>query len=273
MRGCLYAGTLIFITIIYGIWFEPYAVGVHHIWIRDGYLGKILGNKVVVQLSDLHILKIGKREQKVLRILSDLKPDIVFLTGDYVPWQGDYAPAMQFLSLLRARIGIWAVMGDYDYSSPRKSCIFCHEEGTGKPTREHSVRFLKDSRDLLVLPEGQVSILGFDGEGGDLFSPRKTSLPQNGQATIIILSHNPLAFDSISDNRSSLMLAGDTHGGQIPLPAWLFHVMGYKKNALYNQGLYERGRKKMFVSRGIGTSHLPIRLLRPPEVVVYHFQK
>jgi predicted MPP superfamily phosphohydrolase len=26
----------------------------------------------------------GKREQKILKILDDLQPDIIFLTGDYV---------------------------------------------------------------------------------------------------------------------------------------------------------------------------------------------
>jgi predicted MPP superfamily phosphohydrolase len=69
------------------------------------------------------------------------------------------------------------------------------------------------------------------------------------------------------------MLSGDTHGGQIPLPGWFFGIMGYDKNALYNQGLFERGSKKMFVSRGIGWSHMPIRLFRRPEVVVFHFEK
>jgi predicted MPP superfamily phosphohydrolase len=47
--------------------------------------------------------------------------------------------------------------------------------------------------------------------------------------------------------------------------------MGYTKNALYNEGVFEKGQKKMYVSRGIGTSHIPIRLFRQPEVVIFHF--
>jgi predicted MPP superfamily phosphohydrolase len=47
--------------------------------------------------------------------------------------------------------------------------------------------------------------------------------------------------------------------------------MGYKKTALYCEGIFKNGYKKMFVSRGIGTSHFPIRLFRQPEVVVFHF--
>lgn len=271
LRMCFGVGCLILALIIYSIWIEPNQIKIHHVWIRDGSLKKILGGKVVVQLSDLHLSKIGKREQKVLEILNALRPDLVLLTGDYVTWGGDYASALSFLSQLKAKIGVWAVMGDYDYSRSRKSCIFCHEEGTGKPSRQHSVRFLKDSMDLVSLPEGLLCIAGIDGEGGYSFSSDKSFAHAEGQVPTIILSHNPLNFDLISDDRNLLMLAGDTHGGQVPLPSLLYSIMGYKKNALYNQGLFEKRQKKLFVSRGVGTSHLPIRFFRPPEIVIFHF--
>jgi predicted MPP superfamily phosphohydrolase len=116
--------------IIYGVWIEPNRIEVHHIWISDKYLGKVLEKKIVVQLSDLHIRRIGSREQEILKILNELKPDFIFLTGDYVKWNGDYEAALIFLSQLKARIGIWGVLGDYDYSNSRKSCLFCHEVGS-----------------------------------------------------------------------------------------------------------------------------------------------
>ena len=259
------------VLIIYGFVIEPNQVEVHQVWIRETKLAELLGSKVVVQLSDLHIPSIGKREHKVLEILNELKPDIVFLTGDYVQWEGDYASALRFLSLLRAKIGVWAVMGDYDYSNSRKSCEFCHEQGSGKPTSKHSVRFLKNSKDDVRLPEGSLIIIGVDGEGNNPFDTKRTSLTMDNKPPTIILSHSPLNFDFIDNDQKVLMLAGDTHGGQVPLPGWFFTVMGYKKNALYSQGLFEQGQKKMFVSRGIGTSHVPIRLFRQPEVVVLHF--
>jgi uncharacterized protein len=73
-------------------------------------LGRILDKITFVPLSDLHIEDIGKREQKILKILDDLKPDIIFLTGDYVKWKGNYKAALTFLSQLRAKIGIWGVI-------------------------------------------------------------------------------------------------------------------------------------------------------------------
>jgi len=261
------------LIIAYGVCVEPYRIEVHHVWISDKYLGKVLEKKVVVQLSDLHVSKMGKREQTVLKILDNLKPDFVFLTGDYVGWHSDYRGALDFLSQLKAKSGIWAVMGDYDYSNTRKSCLFCHEEGTGKSSLRHSVRFLRDTIEPVSSEEGTFWIGGIDIERKDLISSTGGVLSLPGKKPLIILSHNPLFFDRIDREQEVLVLAGDTHGGQIPMPSWLLIALGYRKNALYSQGLFQTGRKKMFVSRGIGTSHVPVRILRQPEVTVLHFRE
>jgi predicted MPP superfamily phosphohydrolase len=78
-------------------------------------------------------------------------------------------------------------------------------------------------------------------------------------------------FDYLEADQDVIMLAGDTHGGQFPLPPWLWNLLGYEKNAKYNHGWFKDGKKRMYVTRGIGTSHWPIRILRRPEIVVIHF--
>ncbi len=246
----------------YGTLVEPNLVEIHHLWIEDSGAGEALKGKVAVHLSDLHIGKFGSHEKKILGILEEIDPDMIFLTGDFVKWQGHYQGALTFFSRLKAKIGIWAVMGDYDYSNSRKSCIFCHEQGSGRPTQEHSVHFLKDSAENICLQERDVLIGGIDGS---------EEVDPNGINSTIMLSHSPLSFDDLDDNRDILVLAGDTHGGQVPIPSWLWKFLGYDKCARYNQGFFKKGKKKMFVSRGIGTSHFPLRIFRRPEVVVLHF--
>jgi uncharacterized protein len=265
------SGAFLMFLLLYGLTFEPNEVEINHIYIRNAALERIFGNKVVVQLSDLHIRNIGSREQKVLGILKNLDPDIIFLTGDYVPWKGDYAPAMEFISQLHAKTGIWAIMGDYDYSNSRQSCLFCHVKESGKPASTHRVRFLRNNSELLRLPAGEVRLAGVDGEDSDSNDAKTTFSGIGNEAPIILLCHNPLIFDHLPQGYNILMLSGDTHGGQIPIPAWAFSVIGYNKNVLYNQGLFEKGSNKMYVSRGIGWSHLPVRLFRKPEVLVLHF--
>lgn len=255
----------------YGIFVEPYQIEIRHLWIEDLRLGKILEGKIAVHLSDLHMSKIGRREQKVLNILNGLRPDIIFLTGDYVSWKGDYEASLIFLSKLKAKIGIWAVMGDYDYSRSRKSCLFCHEQGSGKPTYRHRVRFLRNALEKVNLDGGTIWIGGMDLERENPFSSKRLPLLK-GEEPAIILSHNPLNFELLDEDLNTLMVSGDTHGGQIPLPSWLWKILGYEKCGKYNHGLFQKGQKKMVVSQGVGTSHLPIRIFRRPEVVVLHFK-
>lgn len=253
----------------YGVFVEPNDIELNHVRISDPELARVLGDKVVVLLSDLHIGTPGLREERLMRMLEELRPDIIFLAGDYVPWQGDYAGAFGFLSRLKARIGIWGVLGDYDYSRSRQSCLFCHEQGSGKPTGRHGIMFLKNRAAEVSIDGRSLRIVGIDIED----EPSAWPLLQGGKKDppVIALSHNPLVFDLVPDDRSVVLLAGDTHGGQVALPDWVFDVMGYRKNARYNRGLFEQMNKKMYVSSGIGTSHLPIRLFRKPEIAVLHF--
>lgn len=259
------------LVIVYGMGVEPYQVEVRHILIRNVGLNEVLAGKTAVHLSDLHIAKIGRREERVFRILEELRPDLIFLTGDYVPWNGDYEPALTFLSRLSAPLGVWAVIGDADYSNSRKSCLFCHEPGTGKPTKRHAVRFLRNTAERVELPEGHMWIGGTDVAPEHRLISINTILPRREDAPVIFLSHSPLAFDHVDEDRELFVLAGDTHGGQIYLPTRLWRLLGSEKCARYNQGLFRKGSKRMYVSRGIGTSHLPLRILRRPEVVVLHF--
>ena len=248
---------------IYGFFIETGNIEVTHLWPDNPRLQKILKGKTAIHLSDTHTGKTGPNEKQVLRLVEEINPDFIFLTGDYVKWDGDYDSAMRFLAGLKAKEGIWAVMGDYDYSNSRKSCLFCHESGSGKITDQHNVKFLRNNKQEINLPYGVLTIAGVDEKDKD------SEYDVSGAE--IILSHSPLFFDNCDKNSNALVLSGDTHGGQIPLPGWLWLLLGYKKNAKYEQGLFKKGDSMMYVNRGIGTSHIPFRFFRRPEVVVLHF--
>jgi predicted MPP superfamily phosphohydrolase len=267
--------------VIYGIWIEPYQVEITRVTIEHPQLARTLKGKTVVQISDLHTDSIGRREEKVLKILKEIDPDLIFLTGDYVKWSGGYEAALTFLSQLKAKMGIWAVMGDSDHTHSRKSCLFCHEPGSGNPTRRHSVRFLRNSWEEVEIGDGVLRIIGLEHEREwkentketieQLLLPDSSAFNPAQKGASIVLSHSPMVFDSLDENHDILILSGDTHGGQIPLPSWLWNIVGYEKCARFGQGLFEKGRKRMFVSRGVGTSTFPVRIMRRPQVVVLSF--
>jgi uncharacterized protein len=144
--------------------------------------------------------------------------------------------------------------------------LFCHEPGTGKPTRAHDVRMLRNEAVSVNVGGKELTIVGLD-EQDDAYYEMVAHVPKG----CLVLNHSPLGFDDLDGGLGVLMLAGDTHGGQIPLPSWVWHVIGYEKNARYNDGLFQKGRDTLYVNHGIGTSHVQIRLFCPPEIVVFQF--
>jgi uncharacterized protein len=259
------------VVLFYGVAIEPHLLDIRHVTIHDPYLSNILKNKIVVHLSDLHIGNIGKREQKLLQMLHDIQPDYIFLTGDYVKWKGDYKEALKFLTKLKAKTGVYAVMGDYDYSNTRQSCLFCHDISDNVFTIKDELHFLRDSAEQVMTENGSFWIAGLERKEQEADMPlRYFSFLKDNQPAII-LCHSPMIFDHFDENQYVTILAGDTHGGQIPLPSWIYKIIGYDKNLRYNHGLFVEGMKTMYVSSGIGTSHIPLRLFRRPEIVLLHF--
>jgi hypothetical protein len=210
----------------YGFWIEPYQIEINHVYPTNPSLKKVLAGKTAVHISDLHLTALADQGEKLIEIVIELKPDFVFLSGDHVPWQGSYEPALDFLAKLDAKFGVWAVMGDYDYSNDRKSCLFCHEPGTGQPTKRHRVRFLRNSMEKASIEGGTLQIVGVEYESDSRTVDGSGKRPNvAGAGASIVLSHSPLLFDELSGDEGILVLAGDTHGGQVWLPDWLWSLL------------------------------------------------
>ena len=248
-------------------------VGVTHVTVADKKFNEIFKGKQLVHITDLHMASIENREKKVLAILDALDPDYVFLTGDLIPWRGDVSVALGFLSQLHPKADAFGVMGDYDYSNDRSACLFCHKKDSAAKTSAHHVIMLKNTAQKIRVNDQSVYVLGLDDreQGENNLLNDLSKIPDN--ASLIVLAHNPLLFELFDKDKKMFMMAGDTHGGQIPLPKIIWKILGYEKNEKYGYGLFGEKKKKMFVSRGVGWSHLPFRLFANPEIVVYHFIK
>lgn len=273
--GFITIGFLV-LLFIYGYFIEPNRIKIREIKIHSEVVNNSLTDKTIVHLSDLHLSGFGKNEISILNRIDQIDPDLIFLTGDYIKWKGDNKPALKFLSRLKAEHGVFAVMGDYDYSDSKNSCLFCHEKGSGKPTKQHSVIMLRNSFHEITINGKKIKIVGIDGGYEELDDFKYIDTVADENSFLLVLSHSPLAFDQFSPaqfspNNKMMMFAGDTHGGQVKLPRWLFKLLGYEKNVRYNYGLYNQGNKTMYVTRGTGTSHFRFRLFCPPEIAVFRF--
>ena len=74
--------------------------------------------RTLVHLSDLHFGPIvnPRHLERAIEAANDLRPDLIALTGDYISHDRSYAaPCAELVGRLRARYGVFAVLGNHDH--------------------------------------------------------------------------------------------------------------------------------------------------------------
>lgn len=257
--GCI---ALLFFLFAYAYWIEPNWIEVTHHSIKL----ETPQSLKIAHLSDLHIRSIGYRERKILTILEQEKPDVIFITGDSVAEDGNYEAVGNFFGKLHARLGTWTVSGNWEHWRPATQEQNSNADGSEaehKIYRSAGVKFLNNSSEQLI--KG-IWVVGIDDAmaGSPNIQKAVKGVP-NGVITIGLF-HSPSFFDQIN-NEFNLVFSGHTHGGQVRLPLiaplWLPDGSGR-----FIAGWYDRNNSKMYVSRGLGNSILDIRFLCRPELSI-----
>ena len=240
----------------YALFIEPY-------WIQVTYSdmhGDVTAPLKIAHLSDLHIVGMGRRERRLLEILDQEKPDVIVMTGDSIgQWvgayghSGDYSKAKKLYQYLHAPLGVWFVRGNWENAKPvPNEQAFYQSAG---------VHLLVNSGAAL---RPDVWIAGLDDPRSGIPNVASALAGAPANAYTILLFHSPAYFGHV-EGRVKLCLTGHTHGGQVRLPfVQPFWLPG--GSWPYVEGWYEGKGSKMYVSRGLGTSILPIRFLCRPEV-------
>jgi predicted MPP superfamily phosphohydrolase len=214
----------------------------------------------VVQISDIHHGLFLPKEWlcEAVRQANRLNPDIIALTGDFVTYsRRNIGPAAELLGRLRARYGVFAVLGNHDFRVDAASIT--------EALRQRHIDVLRNRHVTLWFGGESVYLAGVDdyGYGADLRQAMR-GVPR-GAATIL-LAHNPRVIHLASRHNVSLVLSGHTHGGQVNLPV-LGTVYGRSPERLrYKIGWDRMAATQIYVSRGIGTIVLPWRLRCPAEI-------
>lgn len=213
---------------------------------------------VIAHLTDLHIHRFGHLEGQVIQALVDCKPDLVVMTGDMVESFRDLDAFVQFLEEL-APLGVESVatLGNWEHSTV----------GLIEKVQE-----IYDDYDVrLLINEGMRLASGLEVAGTDDGSTGNADLGATlaGVSTEpgrIFLTHAPGIFyaQQVYDMPFDLVLAGHTHGGQVRLGSWRPVTSGH-----YVAGYYDTMLGRAYVSRGIGTTNLPVRLMCRPELPIF----
>jgi len=264
-------------VLVYGMLIEPNRIVVRQVEVPSPALGQFFGDAHVVHLSDLQIRGIGRREKKLIRLLEEIDPDYVFVTGDFSQKNGDYQAALELLDRIPAREGIWGVLGNTDYNRQRMYCALCHTDESYIDLRgSDPITMLRNDVVHLERNGRRLELIGldeYDGHDGykDAYSPTRVLDSACDDFPKLVLAHTPFCVDYAERRRVNLFLAGDTHGGQVVLPDPILQFVMPDKQMKYRTGLFNVGALFLHVNPGIGWNNLPIRIGCPPEITVLNF--
>lgn len=192
---------------------------------------------------------------RAVALLTDVRPDLVVLGGDYVTF-GDrryVEPVAELLApLASAPHGSFAVLGNHDDDRDMPAAL----------SRRGFV-VLKDQRTRITVRHEPVDLIGIRYWTRTL--AHVTSVVKGSGPTSVLLAHDPRRLSQAAQLDIPLVLSGHTHGGQVLLPgagalaAREFPVLAGQAHEL---------NTTLFVSRGVGTVYVPVRINCPPDVAV-----
>lgn len=241
-------------------WYEPQALQVE----KSAVPSSLPGGRVrMVQVSDLHLSSFDDYFKKVASQVARLEPDLIVLTGDYLEEERNIRGVLSFLKELHAPHGIYAVQGNWEYWSRLE----------GENLRRHfagaGVKLLINERADLEIKGRALSIYGMD-------YPSVTDSLNRLQQDIdprrfnLLLSHVPAFAHEQLSQHINLVLSGHTHGGQVRLPYLPpFYLPRYSGRFVAGYYQVSEHQVPLYVSRGVGTSVLPLRFLCRPEIGLF----
>lgn len=254
----------IFLIGVWSVFFEPYRFKVEKIKIGIKNLPPVFEGTKIVQLSDLHSGKMGRRERKALEMVKKINPDFIFITGDFVDrrtkninYFRDFFPQLS----QNGKIKIFGVYGNHDHSNknfPTFNNFF----------KENGVVILNNESQKIFKEENFIYLLGADDPHRNFDNMEKTMAGLEENVPKILLAHSPDILQKTRDKKINLILTGHTHGGQVNIPFLVKLVLPLKYDKKYQQGLFQDNDTYLYVNRGVGTTLLPIRFNSPPEVTL-----
>lgn len=186
------------------------------------------------------------------------RPDLIVLGGDYVTFADRryIGPAAEALARLNAPHGVFAVLGNHDDDREVPAAL----------TR-HGIEVLRDARTERRVRDERIDLVGiryWTRRGAEI-----AAAARGAGSHAILLAHDPRRLREAAALDIPLVLSGHTHGGQVVLP--VLGAVAARKFPVV-AGSAALGNTRIFVSRGVGTVYVPVRLACPPEIVVLTLQ-
>ena len=251
--------TIGIVCFLYGYFVEPYWIEVKTIEIKTEKLRE--ASFKLVHISDMHCDKKVRNEKRVVELVNAINPDVIVFTGDTINTSVALATFKDTMKSLKAIIGKFAVLGNYDVWYWSDLDLF---SDTGFKVLEQDVVTVKKNNEVI-----QVS--GLSVGYSELYSQVLKSV--SSERFNVLLYHYPDLIENLGDFNIDLYLAGHTHGGQVAMPLYGALVTLSKYGKKYESGKYIVGDTVLYVNRGIGMEggYAPrVRFWARPEITVFN---
>ena len=243
-------------TAAYGVGYERHRLGVTQATLAVSGLPDALEGIRIALLTDIHhSALVGADDvQRAVQLALAQRPDLIVLGGDYVTF-GDRAfvsPVAELLAPLHAPHGVFAILGNHDDDKEMPAAL-----------ARNRFTVLKDQRTRLTVRGEALELAGIR-----FWTRRPADLVRvlrNARDTVVLLAHDPRRLTEAAELNIPAVLSGHTHGGQVVLPG----IGAIAKTRFpILEGVGGRENTSIFVSRGIGTVYVPVRINCPPEVAL-----
>ena len=219
----------------------------------------------ITQISDMHVGRFtsGRVLHEVVRVVNELRADLVLLTGDLINDAiADLDHGLDLVRSMQASHGVYLIEGNHD--------LIENGPEFERRMKDSGIPFLLDESVVITVRGTALQLLGLSWtrarENRDVAiaaAVRQLLNQRQPESFPILLAHHPHAFDAAAAASVPLTLAGHTHGGQLMLnEQYGFGPALFR----YWSGLYTKGASKLIVSNGVG-NWFPLRLRAPAELL------
>lgn len=232
----------------------------------------------IVQISDLHLTSMKSHPefvQELVLTVNALQPDAICFTGDLISTDvAELKPYQKILSGLKARDGVFSVLGNHDYVTYARYLNHMDKalkfQEMIKRQERMGWQLLRNENRIIKRGQDSIAILGVENDGkppfperGDLKKAMK-GIEQVPGLFKILLSHDPSHWRRKVQPETDiqLTLSGHTHGMQFMLGNWSPSQYIYPEW----KGAYTENGKTLYVSLGVGGALIPFRFGAWPEI-------
>jgi hypothetical protein len=211
---------------------------------------------------------------RVIDMANELHADLALFTGDLISELGDpLDEAIREMIRLRGDHGVLGCMGNHE------EYVRCRNY-MERQARRGGLIFLRDTATQIRRGQATLNIAGVDYQRKSsrakyLIGTERLIVPG---ASNILLSHNPDVFPTAIQRGFDAVISGHTHGGQVNVEILHQNINPARFRTPFVSGLYRLGPPgqapaSCFVSNGIGTIGMPIRLGAPPEIALLRLRR